>query len=297
MTDDVRLLHHERAGGGRRRAGHRQVRRTGPSSPWSTTRCARSTRARPVPRVRDVVHLPGYGGELLIAGNRALAISSGDSGDTVLSELEHRRPGAPAHRAHAEHRRPVRQRAPARPHGAGRHLLLPARAAGAGRRPAAPIPIPIEARAAAGKPLRARRAGWVPSATLRNRRTGRTRKRALVACDDVRRTPRFTGADMLTVLTIDLAQGPAGGRRRRGDDRAPTPSTRRRPASTSPPTAAGSATTPRSTASTSTAPTAPTTAPAARCRATCSTSSRCRSTRACCGWRPPTRRARRARAS
>jgi len=47
----------------------------------------------------------------------------------------------------------------------------------------------------------------VPSATLRNRRTGRTRKRALVACDDVRRTPRFTGADMLTVLTIDLAKG------------------------------------------------------------------------------------------
>ena len=39
----------------------------------------RSIDARsPVPRVRDVVHLPGYDGELLIAGNRALAISSGD---------------------------------------------------------------------------------------------------------------------------------------------------------------------------------------------------------------------------
>ena len=38
--------------------------------------------------MRDVVHLPGYGGELLIAGNRALAISSGGSGDTVLSEVD-----------------------------------------------------------------------------------------------------------------------------------------------------------------------------------------------------------------
>jgi uncharacterized secreted protein with C-terminal beta-propeller domain len=42
---------------------------------------------------------------------------------------------------------------------------------------------------------------------LRNRRTGRTRKRALVACDDVRHTPRFSGAGMLTVLTIDLERG------------------------------------------------------------------------------------------
>ena len=57
------------------------------------------------------------------------------------------------------------------------------------------------------KPLRARRAGWVPSSTLRNRRTGRKRKRAIVACDDVRRTPRFTGAGMVTVLTVDLARG------------------------------------------------------------------------------------------
>ena len=47
----------------------------------------------------------------------------------------------------------------------------------------------------------------MPSATLRNRRTGRKRKRAIVACDDVRRTPRFTGVGMLTVLTVDLERG------------------------------------------------------------------------------------------
>ena len=75
------------------------------------------------------------------------------------------------------------------------------------RVPIAEPPHPIAARVAARKPLRARRAGWVPSATLRDRRTGRTRKRALVACHDVRRTPRFTGEGILTVLTVDLAKG------------------------------------------------------------------------------------------
>ena len=168
----------------------------------------RSIDARsPVPRVRDIVHLPGYGGELLIAGNRALAISSGDSGDTVLSELNIADP---------EHLRIVRTLSvdglyvSARLHGHTARVVISSYPR-ALRVPVVdlprPIPMPIEARAAAGKPLRARRAGWVPSATLRNRRTGRTRKRALVACDDVRRTPRFTGVDMLSVLTIDLTKG------------------------------------------------------------------------------------------
>jgi uncharacterized secreted protein with C-terminal beta-propeller domain len=168
----------------------------------------RSIDARsPVPRVRDVVHLPGYGGDLLIAGNRALVVSSGNSGDTVLSELNIADP---------EHLRIVRTLSidglyvSARLHGRTARVVISSYPR-ALRVPVVdlprPAPIPIDARAAARKPLRARRAGWVPSATLHNRRTGRTRKRALVACDDVRRTPRFTGADMLTVLTIDLAKG------------------------------------------------------------------------------------------
>jgi uncharacterized secreted protein with C-terminal beta-propeller domain len=168
----------------------------------------RSIDARsPVPRVRDVVHLPGYGGELLIAGNRALVVSSGNSGDAVLTELNIADP---------EHLRIVRTLSidglyvSARLHGRTARVVISSYPR-ALRVPFVdlprPAPIPIDARAAAGKPLRARRAGWVPSATLHNRRTGRTRKRALVACDDVRRTPRFTGADMLTVLTIDLAKG------------------------------------------------------------------------------------------
>jgi uncharacterized secreted protein with C-terminal beta-propeller domain len=159
----------------------------------------------PVPRVRDVVHLPGYDGELLIAGDRAIAISSGASGGTVLTELNIADP---------EHLRIVSTLSvdglyvSARLHGHTARVVISSYPR-ALRVPVVdlPRPIAVEARAAAGKPLRARRAGWVPSATLRNRRTGRTRKRALVACDDVRRTPRFTGADMLTVLTVDLAKG------------------------------------------------------------------------------------------
>jgi uncharacterized secreted protein with C-terminal beta-propeller domain len=158
----------------------------------------------PVPRVRDVVHLPGYEGELLIAGRRALAITTGGPG-TVLSEVDIADPA---------HLRIVRTLSvdglyvSARLHGHTARVVVSSYPR-ALRVPfiGPPHPIPVEAARAARRPLRARRAGWVPSATLRNRRTGRTRKRALVACDDVRRTPRFTGADMLTVLTIDLAKG------------------------------------------------------------------------------------------
>ena len=175
--------------------------------PWSTTRCARSTRARRCPACADVVHLPGYGGELLIAGQPRARDLERRLGRHGAERVEHRRPGAPAHlrtlsvdglyvsaRLHGHTARVVISSYP-------RALRVPVVDL------PRPAPIPIDARAAAGTPLRARRAGWVPSATLRNRRTGRTRKRALVACDDVRRTPRFTGADMLSVLTIDLSKG------------------------------------------------------------------------------------------
>ena len=165
----------------------------------------RSIDARsPVPRLRDVVHLPGYDGELLIAGKRALVISSGGAG-AVLSEVD---VSDPAHLRIVHTLSVEGQYVSARLHGHTARVVissLPRALQVPFVEP--PHPIPLEAAAAARTPLRARRAGWVPSATLRNRRTGRTRKRALVACDDVRRTPRFTGADMLTVLTVDLAKG------------------------------------------------------------------------------------------
>ena len=159
----------------------------------------------PVPRKLDAVTIPGFGGELLIQGRRALTISNGGAG-TVLTEIDIANPAA---------MRVLRtlnidgDYVSARLHGHTARVVVSSEPRALDVPIPAPPPIPVEASTAAKKrkPLRARRAGWVPNATLRNRRSGRKRKRALVACDDVRRTPRFTGAGMLTVVTIDLAVG------------------------------------------------------------------------------------------
>ena len=48
---------------------------------------------------------------------------------------------------------------------------------------------------------------WVPRTILRSRLSGRTFRRSVVACDDVRHPRSFSGLDLLTVLTIDLDKG------------------------------------------------------------------------------------------
>ena len=158
----------------------------------------------PVPRTLDAVAIPGYGGELLVQGRRALTISAATTGGTVLTEIDIANPAAMrvlrtytvdgSYVSARLHGRTVRIVVTSTP----RALEVPT---------FGPIADGAAAAAAKRKPLRARKAGWVPSATLRNRRTGRKRKRAIVSCDDVRRTPRFTGVGMLTVLTVDLERG------------------------------------------------------------------------------------------
>jgi uncharacterized secreted protein with C-terminal beta-propeller domain len=156
----------------------------------------------PVPRKLDSVAIPGFGGELLVQGRRALAITTSDAGATVLTETDVANPAA---------MRVLRtltidgSYVSARLHDHTVRVVVSSQPRAL--EPPAPPPGPVVVSSRKPKPLRARRAGWVPSATLRNRRTGRKRKRAIVACDDVRRTPRFTGAGMLTVLTIDLTRG------------------------------------------------------------------------------------------
>jgi hypothetical protein len=54
---------------------------------------------------------------------------------------------------------------------------------------------------------RARLRTFVPATTIRSRISGRTFRRGVVACDDVRRPDVFSGLDLLTVLTIDLDKG------------------------------------------------------------------------------------------
>jgi uncharacterized secreted protein with C-terminal beta-propeller domain len=48
---------------------------------------------------------------------------------------------------------------------------------------------------------------FVPQTVLRSKLSGRTFRRSVVGCDDVRHPRRFSGLDLLTVLTIDLDKG------------------------------------------------------------------------------------------
>jgi uncharacterized secreted protein with C-terminal beta-propeller domain len=48
---------------------------------------------------------------------------------------------------------------------------------------------------------------FVPRTVLKSKVSGRTFRRSVVACDDVRHPRRFSGLDLLTVLTVDLDKG------------------------------------------------------------------------------------------
>jgi hypothetical protein len=54
---------------------------------------------------------------------------------------------------------------------------------------------------------RSRTASWLPAMVLRDRRTGKSKRRALVRCGSVRRPRAFSGLDTISVLTIDVAKG------------------------------------------------------------------------------------------
>jgi uncharacterized secreted protein with C-terminal beta-propeller domain len=54
-----------------------------------------------------------------------------------------------------------------------------------------------------GAPLRS----FVPATTIKSAITGRTYRRAVVPCDDVRRPDAFSGLGLLSVLTVDLDKG------------------------------------------------------------------------------------------
>jgi Beta propeller domain len=54
---------------------------------------------------------------------------------------------------------------------------------------------------------RTRTASWLPGMVLRDRKSGRSARRALVSCRSVRRPRVFSGLDTISVLTIDMARG------------------------------------------------------------------------------------------
>jgi uncharacterized secreted protein with C-terminal beta-propeller domain len=64
-------------------------------------------------------------------------------------------------------------------------------------------PAPTGAVPLADAPLRT----FVPATTIRSRISGRTFRRGVVPCDDVRRPDAFSGLGLLTVLTVNLDRG------------------------------------------------------------------------------------------
>ncbi|MGI8461495.1 MAG: beta-propeller domain-containing protein, partial [Solirubrobacterales bacterium] len=57
------------------------------------------------------------------------------------------------------------------------------------------------------RPQRRRAGGLVPNTVLTDQTTGASEKRRLLPCREIRRPRRFSGLEMLSVLTLDLAKG------------------------------------------------------------------------------------------
>jgi hypothetical protein len=73
-----------------------------------------------------------------------------------------------------------------------------------------PSPWPVEEQTEAEQRRAIRRtrlSTWIPDGVLRDRVRDKRRVRRMVACDDVRRPATYSGPGMLTVLTVDLARG------------------------------------------------------------------------------------------
>ena len=145
-----------------------------------------------VPRVAGGLELEGFDQQLLLRGNRVLVMASvpGPSGvaATMLTEVDVTDPAAMAVR------RTLRLDG----------SLVDSRMTGGTARVvvvSAPRPIEVSDLPEAGVRT------WVPRTVLRSRVSGRTFRRSVVPCDDVRHPRAFSGLDLLTVFTVDLDQG------------------------------------------------------------------------------------------
>jgi hypothetical protein len=155
----------------------------------------------------------GYGAQLLLRGNRLIAISSGApvavplgaaspplgapvssiypspyyGGQTVITEVDVQDPAAMR----------VTRTMTVDGH------FVDARQSGASAR----LVISSAPAALATPALRARASGWVPTRRFHSMLSGRRYVRAVAACGAIRRPVQFSGLGMLTILTIDLDRG------------------------------------------------------------------------------------------
>jgi uncharacterized secreted protein with C-terminal beta-propeller domain len=153
------------------------------------------------PRLVGTMNLDGaYGHQLLLRGNRLLVMSNSYGGvpmasdviisasQVVISELDVSNPAA------------MTVRRTMTMEGA----LVDARLTGGTARVVVSASPSVIRPAAVG---RATLRTFVPRTVLKSAVSGKTFRRSMVACDDVRHPRRFSGLDLLTVLTIDLDKG------------------------------------------------------------------------------------------
>ena len=153
------------------------------------------------PKLVGTLGLDGaYGHQLLLRGNRLLVMSNSYGGmpmatdvilsasQVVISELDVANPAA------MSVRRTMTMEG----------ALVDARMTGGTARVVVGASPSVIAPAAVGRASLRR---FLPQTVLKSQVTGKTFRRSMVACDDVRHPRRFSGLDLLTVLTIDLDKG------------------------------------------------------------------------------------------
>ncbi|WP_445152075.1 beta-propeller domain-containing protein [Baekduia sp. Peel2402] len=129
--------------------------------------------------------------DLLLRGTRLLVLSGAGS-QTTLTEVDVTDPAAPKV---ARTMDVPGQYVDARMTGGTARIVVSATPEVA--------PTPGEPVALDKAPLRT----FLPATTIRSKLTGRTYRRGVVPCDDVRRPDVFSGLSLLTVLTVDLDKG------------------------------------------------------------------------------------------
>ncbi len=157
------------------------------------------------PKLAGSLELTGSGGhQMLIRGDRVLVMTTSYSGvpgvavdstkiaynstTVLLTEVDVSNPAAMAVRRTMQL---DGQLVDARLHGGTARVVV------------ASSPQPVAPQSIANTGVRR----FVPRTVLRSRISGRTFRRSVVSCGDVRHPRAFSGLDLLTVLTIDLDQG------------------------------------------------------------------------------------------
>jgi uncharacterized secreted protein with C-terminal beta-propeller domain len=153
------------------------------------------------PRLVGTLALDGaYGHQLLLRGDRLLVMSSSYGGAPIAADVIISASQAIITEIDVSDPAAMRVRRTMTMEGA----FVDARMTGGTARVVVSASPNVIRPAAIGRaPLR----DFVPQTVLRSRISGRTFRRSMVACDDVRHPRRFSGLDLLTVLTIDLDKG------------------------------------------------------------------------------------------